>query len=124
MKKPRLQETPVGASRLPMIAMLSAVQAKGDHWLSQGEVQSMGRLLGRQVTGARIHAHARKKLYEHRGQVNNHRLSVMYTEADPYIMNLRDDPATAEIRSSPQLDASWKGMTAFYQAWVAEETYF
>ena len=60
-------------------------------WLNSEEVRSLGRLLGRKVTGVRIHAQPRKKLYEYERQRDSHRLSVMFSETDPYTMNLKDE---------------------------------
>ena len=121
MKKPKLQETPVGVGHLPMIAMVCVNQAAGDHWMGPDEVRAMSRLLGRKVTGVRIHAQERKKLYDHRQRGHDHRASIMFHEAEPLVMNIRDD-AAAEGRDKVHMAAPWRGMTVFYQAFVPSQT--
>ena len=61
MKRAKIQDTPVGVQQLPMITMLSVLISEKDHWMNQGELQSMSRLLGRKVTGVRVHSRARKR---------------------------------------------------------------
>jgi len=123
MKKPRIQDVPVGVEQLPLAVMMCVAQANQDHWLEAKEVHAMSRLLGRNVTGVRVHTQPRRKLYEHRRHGENHRLSVMYTEKEPLKMNLKDDMANLE-RQSPVWPEPWRGLTVFYQAEVKNQTFY
>ena len=115
-KRPRLQETPIGTDQLPMISMMVVVHAKGtDDWLSAAELSGLSRLIGRRVTGARVHAEPRKRLYDHASHLKNHRLSVMLTEGSAPGVILKDDEACMS-RPRSRMPVSWCGLTLFYEA--------
>ena len=59
-----IEKYKVGAGQLTALVKYETKSSQ-DSWLAQDEIDGLGCLLGFHVTGARMHRHPRRRLYDH-----------------------------------------------------------
>ena len=103
-----VEEAPVRVARLPSVAMLTIVAAgTREECLSPKEADRLGRLLGHDVCGVRVHGKPRSDLYESVEHAGRRMLTVMLTQSFRGKADLLDDePAGQDDEET---------LTIFYQ---------
>ncbi len=106
-----IEKYKVGAGQL---TALVKYETKGsqDSWLAQDEIDGLGCLLGFHLTGARVHLHPRRRLYDHDCHRRARRLTLMCADANE--VEALDD-GVGQTRSGEERPVSWTGMTIFYE---------
>ena len=85
LKKTKLMDVPLGASKLSELAAFLIVTGEqsgrvGDWWMNEDDLCGVGSLLGRRVRGARVHTDIRQKLFDNERHQDRNRVSVMFEE--------------------------------------------
>jgi hypothetical protein len=107
-----IKKSKVGADQLPDLVMFLVQGAPQDLWLTQGELDGLGRLLGYRVVGARVHRRPRRRPFGHAHHTKARRLTLLCTDADQ-IEAL--DEGAGLARSTERRPVFWTGMTIFYE---------